>query len=110
MHASSAKVTPEFEPSPTQPEPQREQPDASGSPSRWKRVGIVIAAIALLLGAIVAISYRGKPTGVGKFSQLTRAESGQILRLKGTTEAVQARAILAPLLAGQQVGTLTIIR
>jgi hypothetical protein len=31
------------------------------------------------------------------------------LRLKGTTEAVQARAILAPLLAGQQIGTLTIL-
>jgi len=30
--------------------------------------------------------------------------------LKGTTEAVQSRAILAPLLAGQQVPTLTIIR
>ncbi len=33
----------------------------------------------------------------------------QVLRLKGTTEAVQARAILAPLLAGQTVPTLTII-
>ena len=32
-----------------------------------------------------------------------------MLRLKGTTEAVQARAILAPLLAGQSVPTLTII-
>src|ERR1700752_2503652 len=109
MHASSAKVTPEFEPSPTQPEPQREQPDASGSPSRWKRVGVVVAAIALLLGAIVAVSYRGKATGAGRSSQLPRAEPGDFLRLKGTTEAVQARAILAPLLAGQQIGTLTII-
>jgi multidrug resistance efflux pump len=31
------------------------------------------------------------------------------LRLKGTTEAVQARAISPPMLAGQQVATLTII-
>jgi multidrug resistance efflux pump len=33
-----------------------------------------------------------------------------VLRLKGTTEAVRARAILTPLLQGQQVGSLTIIR
>ena len=31
------------------------------------------------------------------------------MRLKGNTEAVEARAVLAPLLAGQQIGTLTII-
>ncbi|HTS35873.1 MAG TPA: efflux RND transporter periplasmic adaptor subunit [Candidatus Solibacter sp.] len=37
------------------------------------------------------------------------AAPGQVLRLKGTTEAVQSRAILAPLLSGQQVGTLTIV-
>jgi multidrug resistance efflux pump len=40
----------------------------------------------------------------------SRASSDQVLRLKGTTEAVEARAILAPLLAGQGVPTLTIIR
>jgi HlyD family secretion protein len=34
----------------------------------------------------------------------------QSLRLKGKTEAVQARSIQAPLLAGQQVGTLTITK
>jgi multidrug resistance efflux pump len=32
------------------------------------------------------------------------------LRLNGKTEAVRSRAILAPLVAGQQVGTLTIVR
>src|SRR5262249_26046756 len=32
------------------------------------------------------------------------------LRLKGSTEAIRARAILAPMLSGQQVATLTITR
>jgi HlyD family secretion protein len=35
---------------------------------------------------------------------------GQGLRLKGITEATHARAILAPLLSGQQVGVLTITK
>jgi HlyD family secretion protein len=38
------------------------------------------------------------------------ATPGITLRLKGTTAAVEARAIQAPLLAGQQVGTLTITK
>jgi multidrug resistance efflux pump len=38
------------------------------------------------------------------------AAAASILRLNGKTEAVDARAILAPTLAGQQVGTLTIVK
>jgi multidrug resistance efflux pump len=36
--------------------------------------------------------------------------STQVIRLKGTTEAVEARSLLAPVLAGQQVPTLTIVK
>src|SRR5207237_619868 len=35
--------------------------------------------------------------------------SERILRLKGTTEAVESRAILAPILSSQQVSALTIV-
>jgi multidrug resistance efflux pump len=38
------------------------------------------------------------------------ATPNMTLRLKGTTSAVESRAIQAPLLAGQQVGTLTITK
>lgn len=38
------------------------------------------------------------------------APAKSILRLNGKTEAVHARAILAPTLAGQQVGSLTIVK
>src|SRR5882757_1043706 len=34
----------------------------------------------------------------------------QTLRLKGTTEAIHSRAILAPMLSGQQVGSLTVTK
>jgi HlyD family secretion protein len=35
---------------------------------------------------------------------------GNVVRLNGKTEAVRAHTVLAPVLAGQQVGTLTIVR
>ena len=38
------------------------------------------------------------------------SSSGYALRLKGSTNAVETRSIQAPLLAGQQVGTLTITK
>ena len=43
-------------------------------------------------------------------SPAAQTSDTQSLRLKGKTEAVQARSIQAPLLAGQQVGTLTITK
>jgi HlyD family secretion protein len=78
----------------------------------------MIAAAVAVLGAILLLvilplSNRKTPAaGNAGALALTLASSsnqGQILRLKGTTEAVQSRAILAPLLAGAKVSTLTII-
>jgi HlyD family secretion protein len=43
-------------------------------------------------------------------SPLGSAAAPQTLRLKGMTAAIEARSIQAPLIAGQQVGTLTITR
>jgi HlyD family secretion protein len=48
--------------------------------------------------------------GKGAQPVSSQADPSRVLRLNGATEAVQTRAILAPLLAGQQVGTLTITR
>jgi multidrug efflux pump subunit AcrA (membrane-fusion protein) len=68
--------------------------------------------VALVVGAflLVATGRKARPGGSGAESSSTHAAAGRALRLRGTTEAVQTRAILAPLLAGQQVGTLTITR
>jgi multidrug efflux pump subunit AcrA (membrane-fusion protein) len=46
----------------------------------------------------------------GSQSATTHTAAAQTLRLKGMTAAVEARSIQAPLLAGQQVGTLTITK
>jgi len=64
----------------------------------------------VILLAIVAYLTLGRKTPAAGNSAATLSNNpGQVLRLKGTTEAVQSRAILAPLLSGQQVGSLTII-
>jgi multidrug resistance efflux pump len=66
-------------------------------------VALVIAAVALIWRAKTPRSSVAAPASAG-------VATAQTLRLTGKTEAVRARAILAPLLAGQQVGTLTITK
>jgi multidrug efflux pump subunit AcrA (membrane-fusion protein) len=83
--------------------------DPEGRPTRWRR-WVAIAAAAAMVAVVVLIATRGKTPTLSKAARSASAIPTQVLRLKGTTEAVQSRAILAPLLAGQQVPTLTIIR
>jgi multidrug efflux pump subunit AcrA (membrane-fusion protein) len=71
---------------------------------------LAIAAVAIALAIGVRIAARGKTPATFRGDRSATNIPPQVLRLKGTTEAVQSRAILAPLLAGQQVPTLTIIR
>jgi multidrug efflux pump subunit AcrA (membrane-fusion protein) len=109
MHSAPAAVTPDAE-SPldqpgTEPEPSTDHGPRSGRLRGW----MVIAAAAVVLITVVFISHRTQTPETSATSLSSSANPNQILRLKGTTEAVQARAILAPLLAGQSVPTLTII-
>jgi multidrug efflux pump subunit AcrA (membrane-fusion protein) len=85
------------------------------SRSRWLRLGAIALIVALLAVALVAALVHGRRTKAesgrtAADSAAAHAGSAQTLRLKGMTEAVQARSIQAPLLAGQQVGTLTITK
>jgi HlyD family secretion protein len=68
---------------------------------------LIAAALAIVTVAFVGLRNRGPATGTRPRS--VTIPSDQLVRLKGTTEAVQSRGILAPLLAGQQVSTLTVI-
>ena len=109
MSTAPAEVTPDSESTPSQsgspPEPSVDlQP-----PLRRKRVWIFATIAALVVAVAVTFSVRSRHAPTGAISVSIHEQPDQILRLKGTTEAVQARAILAPLLAGQQIGTLTII-
>ena len=109
MHAAP-ELTPDIEATPNQPEPGPEQPVGGGPGQTWLRRGLVIAAAAVVLGAVVLVVMRSKSPSAGNQVQYSSANATRVLRLKGTTEAVQSRAILTPVLEGQQVPTLTIIR
>jgi HlyD family secretion protein len=110
MHSAPAEVIPHSESLPDQLGRQPEQPNDDGARPRRMRAWIAMAAVALVLGIVLLVATRGKTPALGKSAQSPSDVPTQVLRLKGTTEAVQSRAILAPLLAGQQVPTLTIIR
>jgi HlyD family secretion protein len=103
--------------------PAIERPPEDPVPNRpwFKRPlhGVVAAAvialviIALIIGTLVLAGMRARKkqsSGSGAQSSSLHIDSNRTLRLKGTTEAVESRAILAPLLAGQSVGTLTITK
>jgi HlyD family secretion protein len=113
MCPSSAEATTEHA---APPDPQDRMPEvpARGG-ARWKRSPrsvVVVAVAALVLVAFLLAIVKRKSRSNPGASQLSSAATApnRTLRLKGTTEAVQTRAILAPLLSGQQVGTLTVTR
>ena len=110
LHAATAE-------SPSLPAQADLQPDISGDSKppllRPPRLVLVVLVAALLVGAILWVGFRRKAGSARKPSQNRFGlleSSAQMLRLKGATEAVQSRAILAPQLAGQQVGILTLTR
>jgi len=110
LHAATAE-------SPSLPAQADLHPDISGETKppflRPPRILLIVLITALLVGAVLWVGVRRRAGSMRKplqdRSRLLEG-SAQMLRLKGTTEAVQSRAILAPLLAGQQVGILTITR
>lgn len=80
-----------------------------------RRRGRIVIAAGLALAAVLATTIfvvrRHPARGVSLLVQHTTvAASRSVVRLTGKTEAVQSRAILAPVLSGQQVGTLTIVK
>jgi len=91
-----------------QNENEKEKDQSAGR--SWLRPWMVIAGFAAVLAVILLVAARHKIPAAANRAAASAGGPGQVLRLKGTTEAVQSRAIVAPLLAGQQVGTLTIIR
>lgn len=111
MSTAPAEVTPVTESSPNQV-PISEQPHlASPPPHRYRtRILLLIAAMALVIVAVAAVILRSRTPATANRTGSIAPDSAQVLRLKGTTEAIESRAILAPLLQGQQIPTLTIVR
>jgi multidrug efflux pump subunit AcrA (membrane-fusion protein) len=110
MSASPAEVIPAPESALGEPEQSTEpSTDKHARPARWRR-WVAISAVVIVAAMVVWIRTREKIQTISSAARSATSIPTQVLRLKGTTEAVQSRAILAPLLAGQQVPTLTIIR
>ncbi len=76
------------------------------------RIALVVSAASLLLFATVAIvwTFRSPLVKTSLTGQRHRVLLKDQIRVTGTTEAVRMRAIVAPMLEGQQFGTLTITR
>jgi HlyD family secretion protein len=97
------------------PEEQSAHKHPVGGGSQFKaRVRILlVAVVALVVGTLALVSMKARKnqsSGSRPQSTNTLADATRPLRLRGTTEAVQTRAILAPLLAGEQLGTLSITK
>ena len=111
MQPSPAEVTPGTESPSGELGASASLPDSqehgTRSPGRrrfaWILALAIVAAVALVAGVL---RNRTSPT---QASYKVAPPSERILRLKGTTEAVESQAILAPLISGQQVATLTIV-
>ena len=113
MRSSPAEATTEAAPPPEHENIAPQGPARGGSWFKeWLRGVFVMAVVALLVGALLRAVLDKRTYSSGGGSQLLsgRTDSSRALRLKGTTEAVETRTVLAPLLAGQQVSTLTITR
>jgi multidrug efflux pump subunit AcrA (membrane-fusion protein) len=70
---------------------------------------LLTTVIVLVLVFSLFLAMRHPSTAEKLNSSLSNRPTA-FVRLKGTTEAVESRAILTPPLAGQQVSTLTIVR
>lgn len=96
--------------------PSDQQVSDSAAPSRSPRprvvFGIAAAFIVIVLIAITLLKKTAKVNVANRVPQAPAFNAGapRTLRLDGKTEAVEARVILAPILAGEQVNTLTITR
>jgi multidrug resistance efflux pump len=96
-------------------EPQNAEPADPAAGSRKRQRAFVVGSLAALLVATVCVVFyvrakSGRNAGSSSLSGPVQTQSQNVLRLRGMTAAVQARSIQAPLIAGQQVGTLTITR
>ncbi len=95
----------------TKPEEARLQSAPPSPPRavRWKPLTVFLFAVVVAVLAL-ALRVRSHYRSTAQSSAPSPAARLSAIRLTGKTQAVRSRAILAPLLAGQQVGTLTIVK
>ena len=111
MHLSSTEVIP------NSPPPKQDGAPLEGSrpderSKRLMRAVLIAAVAALIVGVLLLAAFHGKAPAAQETVQppTSYSHARRILRLKGSTEAVRMRAILAPVLSGEFVATLTITK
>ncbi|HTZ82669.1 MAG TPA: efflux RND transporter periplasmic adaptor subunit [Candidatus Acidoferrales bacterium] len=84
-------------------------PPAESRRRRWQFFS-ALAAAGIVVILLLLFLLRSRTPSSAALQQPLSSRANPVLRLKGTTEAVQARAILAPQLAGEHVSSLTIVQ
>jgi len=110
MSTAAAEVVPDPLPPSDEAGTNPLEPKKTKPRSNHRLIWLIVMVSLIAVGLLVFLACSRKPGAVGTSTHLSSANPSQILRLKGTTEAVQSRSISAPMLAGQQVSTLTIVR
>lgn len=91
-----------IEPSPTDPPPWIQ--------ANWRVLSVVSALVLAFVIAAAILSSRSTTTRLAPAIHTIAPKTLSAIRVTGTTEAVRMRAIVAPMLEGQQFGTLTITK
>lgn len=78
--------------------------------SKGWRFSILLCIVIAACSVFLLWSRNRVPVRSGLLPSTASSDSNQSLRLKGTTEAVDKRAIQTPLLAGEKSGMLTIVK
>lgn len=89
--------------------PPGQSPRPAWSPARWQVVCAISVVASILVVTVIVLGSRSRPGNVSKTARFS-AQAPNVTRLAGTTEAVRMRTIVAPMLEGQQFGTLTITK
>jgi multidrug efflux pump subunit AcrA (membrane-fusion protein) len=110
MHSPHSEIA--TDPGPSQDLETRQPQDSQGptGPKRRRLILAIVLATVALITTLLILNKTFHSSSRVEHSSSPRVNTNESLRLKGTTQAVETRAILAPLIAGQQVGTLTITR
>ena len=112
MHSSRGEVTTALPEASGQSELRPDSPDDASTPQfkTHHYLGVSIAMV-LVIGGFLLFFIHKKGANHRNSQTPTHDEIVEpSLRLKGSTEAIQARGILAPALSGQQTGSLTITK
>src|SRR5579859_264412 len=105
----SSAVEPAREPQNVEPKGPAARPRL-GKPQRILLVALLAALLVATACVVFYVRAGIRNTGLSSRPGPVQTPAQNVLRLRGMTAAVQARSIQAPLIAGQQVGTLTITK